>query len=452
MTQEPPVGVHSGRIRDKQTLLGAGVNPFNRDSADAQAAAIAKKYIPLFEKALHGMGIHMVTGVEIECSVDSNLRHLVSHFNEMKSKAESRFVPTYGSGCKDFANKVTRKLSGVELFVDSRNIRRGAIQHSYSDGGDLEVTTRPESPLRTAFWVQGIRKILVECNDEVADELASEGIKLGKHAQDIRDKGIAPKHLYFGAPANSSPYGEHINLSIHSVSKRRQDFSNFDLAAANLTKDRGWRDVLAYALAMHTTDDALALYGGPQTISRQAYQSAAIKIYEGGIEKTVPVTAYSQELVPNAVTDIIDKSPPTEKGEKLSQAECKRVEFRLPDSHSNIFLTTLVTMSAVYLAMKAAQEVFPKGFPKTLSDKDVGNVLSAMEALHSRSRILPHTVRDASLRMQTNSLISTMASDVAQHDKDMANKTRGNMAELRELLEKRAEAIDAERAADARTR
>lgn len=408
-------------LAERSHIAGGSHNPYAKYTPDAVATSIAMKYLPMLEASLHRMGIHVATGVEIEFDAGKTENAaLINYVNRHRGRVIEQLTEQLGNG--PAPSRLWRLGQAIGSFVgleieSPQRFRAGPVQHAYVDAdGDAEITTKPASPVRTVRYVQGIKRVLAEVSQEAQADLKAEGREPGpsaRHIQrDLKSRGLTQvDRLMFGAIDGSKAYGEHLNLSIHQVKPTKTNFADFDLGKANLTGDPGWRQLLAYAISIHTMQDAALFLGGPLTlaryrnnkhVSRDPLDNAVTAIdYSSRGYRHRCSEDYPQYRKMQAVADIGlgDQSG------TLTPAESARIEVRMPDSTSNIALTMLAVLSAVHFAVDVVRQQHHGHLPKTLNANQIQNAIGTMNALHTRCRFYPKTPQGAMERIQTESLV-----------------------------------------------
>lgn len=263
-------------LAQRDALAGWGDNPWHEETAaNAQATAIAQKYIDAFTEEMKEWGVLPFCGTEL------NFKFLAPIADQMPQRAEMAAQVWHALLKKQHADfyPPATPLPRADHKLSTKSMMHGRI---YVDGVMLEVATPPMSPQANIARVNNWKRVMFEASHDYRQLFERHGqgepprsLMAQYMAGQLGDFDItflprASKRLY--EPVGPDTYevaGEHFNWSL--VERRRDpmlDYHNAKdnlarFARANLMYEDQWKKLTLWIFERLLPSDALMVYGSP---------------------------------------------------------------------------------------------------------------------------------------------------------------------------------------------
>lgn len=361
------------------------------DSDNARLAEISKTFIDLFYHALLKKECRVATAVEIEAALTfdkdpqlhkralEELKLLYKPYAKNREKENLDAV-------KDYVNEAVGYKEN-EHFVTDR-VPNG-IYRAYRDQEVFEVATWPRKPFETVAYVKTLKKALLESSSEFKENAPDHTIS--RSAQYMSD-ALPIRTVRFGAlpgfmKKEGGRNGEHINISLHHTSSDINS-RNFDLGEVNLMKDKLYAQLVSDCLAAGQNTDTVLMLNAPASVTR--------------MDKKFPPN-YGTRSNPKRV----------DYGHQMLEKASSRVEWKVPDSSSDIHLTMLNAMTRLYLLADVITSTLETdALPAHLTEQQISDIRKGMEPYDMELHVVPAKQEERVALFEKSSLAVSMMKKV----------------------------------------
>jgi len=367
-------------------------DPYATPGSDqVEAAAIAKEFIGLFDRALRKRQCRVMTGVEIECVLAEPEERFGGSLKMQNHTAIAHIATQLGlyeyHNLKREGRRDSEKPDDKgKIAPGTTKYKPGLVYRAYDDHGDMEIVTYPASALKTLAAVRGIKKLLTEATKEFSQTTDARPSVSAKRFR----AAINPGKVRFGSFEGVRSCGEHINLSLHATDDGSPD-RMFDLAANNVTQH--FSGVIHDALFRHVRNDLPLLLGSRASYMRLFGQHPVDMPEHPGFHMQ-PVYA--------------DGDKNKDFGNQLSDKAAQRIEFRAPDASSDIHRTMLLTMARIFASVDALCQVTGESSLRNIPASADLSARAFLNTTYPAPEIFPSHMPTALQLFNTQSLTLTM--------------------------------------------